>query len=93
MLKPNELMTWDEMAESYPGKWVFVEVVEGDDTNIEKGIVRAVVEDNHLADGLKYCMSHGWNCTSARTTIEPFMGIVDGVNFRIDVEEDVEGEF
>ncbi len=93
MLKPSELMTWDEMVEKYPGKWVFVEVVEGSRINIDKGVVRAVVEDGHLADGMEYCKSQKWDCTFARTTVEPFMGIADGVNFRIDVEEGTEGEF
>ena len=92
MLKPNELMTWAEVVKKYPGKWVFVEVVEGNVAKIKKGIVRAVVEDGHLADGKKYCISQGWKCVSKRTTYAPFMGIVDGVNFRIDVEEDIEGE-
>lgn len=92
MLKPNELMTWDEMVQKYPGKWVFVEVVDGSIANIKSGVVRAVVEDGHLAEGRKCCISQGWKCVSKRTTVEPFMGIVDGVNFRIDVEEDTESE-
>lgn len=92
MLTPNELRTWDEMVEKYPGKWVFVEVVEGSRINVDKGVVRAVVEDGCLADGMEYCKSKRWDCTFARTTVEPFMGIVDGVNFGIDVEEDIESE-
>ena len=87
MLKPNKLMTWDEMKKEYPAKWVFVEVVEGTRTNFTKGIVRAVVEDEYVADGMEYCESNGWNVTRSRTTIEPFMGIVDGINFTITAEE------
>ena len=92
ILKPNKLMTWKEMKKEYPAKWVFVEVVGGSRINFSKGVVRAVVEDDYLADGMEYCMAQGWNCTFKRTTVEPFamtLGIVDGVNFRIDVEEDV----
>ncbi|MDE7327236.1 MAG: hypothetical protein K2N63_13345 [Lachnospiraceae bacterium] len=51
MLKPNKLMTWEEMKKEYPGKWVFVEVVEGTHTNFTKGVVRTVVEDKYLAEG------------------------------------------
>lgn len=87
MLKPNKLMTRNEMRKEYPGKWVFVEVVEGNETNYTKGIVRAVVDDDFVADGMKYCMSMGWDCIHDRTTVEPFMGIVDGVNFTITSEE------
>ena len=54
MLKPDKLMTWDEMVKRYPAKWVFVEVVEGTRTNFTKGIVRAVVEDDYLAERTRY---------------------------------------
>lgn len=87
MLKPNKLMTWEEMKKEYPAKWVFVEVVEGNETNYTKGIVRAVVGDEHLAEGSRYCKSMGWDCVCDRTTVEPFMGIVDGINFTITAEE------
>lgn len=87
MLKPNKLMTWEEMVNEYPAKWVFVEVTGGTRTNFTKGIVRAVVEDGHLAEGMEYCKSNGWDVTHTRTTIEPFMGIVDGVDFTITAEE------
>gem|GEM_PF-3094812 len=87
MENPNKLMTWEEMKQKYPAKWVFVEVVEGNRTNFTKGIVRAVVEDGHLAEGTRYCKSIGWDCTYDRTTVEPFMGIVDGINFTITARE------
>lgn len=87
MLNPNKLMTWDEMKKEYPAKWVFVEVVEGNEANIKKGIVHAVVEDGHLIDGMDYCDARGLNYTFDRTTVEPFMGIVDGVTFAITAGE------
>ena len=92
MLNPNKLMTWEEMKNEYPAKWVFVEVVEGNETNFIKGIVHAVVEDGHLVEGLDYCEQNGWDCTSKRTTVEPFMGIVDGINFTITAREVDEDE-
>lgn len=87
MLNPDKLMTWEEMQKEYPAKWVFVEVVEGTRTNFTKGIVHAVVEDGHLAEGMEYCELNGWDATHKRTTLEPFMGIVDGINFTITTEE------
>jgi len=80
-------MIWEEMQKECPAKWVFVEVVEGTRTNFTKGIVRAVVEDDYLAEGRRYCKLNGWDVTRRRITIEPFMGIVDGVNFTITAEE------
>lgn len=91
MLKPDKLMTWEEMKKEFPAKWVFVEVIEGDAANIKVGMVRAVVEDEHLADGIKYCRSKGINYTYSRTTVEPFIGVVDGVNFSITAEEVLNG--
>ncbi len=48
--------------------------------------MRAVVEDDYLAEGIRYCKSMGCDVTRRRTTIEPFMGIVDEVNFTITAE-------
>ncbi len=83
MLTPNKLMTWDEMVREYPEKWVFVEITKGDEADIKEGIVRAVSEDGKLAEAWEYCMVHGWDCMYSRTTVDPFIGIVDGVNFNI----------
>lgn len=35
----------------------------------------------------KYYKLNGWDVTHKRTTLEPFMGIVDGINFTITAEE------
>lgn len=39
MLKLDMMMTWDGMKKECPGKWVFIEVVEGNETNFIKDIV------------------------------------------------------
>lgn len=87
MLKPDKLTIWEEMQKEYPAKWFFVEVVEGTRTNFTKGIVHTVVEDDYLAEGIRYCKLMGCDVTRRRTTIEPFIGIVDGVNFTITAEK------
>lgn len=90
MLTPNELMTWNEMKERYPSRWVFVEVKKGEGINIEEGIVRAVAEDGKLAEAWDYCTAHGWKFMYKRTSAEPFMGIVDCINCSVVSEEVVE---
>lgn len=92
MLQPNELMTWDEMVEKYPSRWVFVEQTKGDLSNIEAGFVRFVVTDDEIAVAIRECKRAGLDCVRQRTTVEPFMGIVDGVNFSISAEEILESE-
>lgn len=87
MEQPNKLMTWKEMVERYPDKWVFVEKTKGDSSNIEEGIVRFVTTDEEMGDVWIQCMQKGLNYDRDRTTVVPFMGIVDGINFDISVEE------
>lgn len=83
MLTPNELMTWDQMVERYPGRWVFVEVTKGNATNFDEGVVRAVARDQEVEDAMDYCVEQGFQYTFQRTTVEPFMGILDSMNLKI----------
>lgn len=69
----------------FPARWVFVKVIEGDVANIKVG--RAVVGDEHLADGIRYCRFKGINYTYSGTTVELFIGTVDEVNFSITKEQ------
>lgn len=83
MLTPNKLMTWDEMVREYPAKWVFVEVTKGDATNFDEGVVRVVAQDQEVEDAMDYCSEQGLRYTFQRTTVEPFMGILDSINLNI----------
>lgn len=87
MLQPNEAMTWKEMVKRYPDRWVIVEQTKGDSSNIKEGIVRFVVTDEEMPRVWIECRKAGLGYKKDRTTVEPFMGIVDGVNFSIDAEE------
>ena len=87
METPNKLMTWDEMKKKYPGKWVFVDQTKGDGSNIEEGVVKYVATDDEMEDVWVQCMKQDLDYAMARTTVEPFMGVVDGINFSIDVQE------
>ena len=86
MEQPNECMTWEEMKRRYPSKWVIVDVIEGTLTNIKAGIVKYVATDDEIDDIWCQCLDQGLNYDKARTTVEAFSGIVDGIDFSIDVE-------
>lgn len=92
MEQPNKLMTWKEMVERYPDKWVIVEQTKGDSSNIEEGIVRFVTTDEEMPEVWVKCLDKGLGYHKDRTTVAPFMGIVDGINFDISVEEMFEDE-
>ncbi len=86
MEQPNEFMTWEEMKRRYPSKWVIVETIEGTATNIKSGIVRYVASDDEIDDIWVKCHKDGFNYDKKRTKMEPFSGIVDGIDFSIDAE-------
>ena len=66
-------MTWDEMVEKYPDKWVVISdpVMDGDHPDVLEGDVVAVLNDDeieeyelsHIGQGLKYhrTTESGWN--------------------------------
>lgn len=87
MLEPNKLMTWKEMVSEYPGMWVIVEQTEGDDVRIDAGIVRYVATDDEMPEIWIKCRKSGLGYVRERTTVDSFVGIVDGVDFIIDSQE------
>ena len=86
MLQPNEEMTWEEMVERYPGKWVFVEQTEGDVATIEKGIVKFVCTDKEMSKVWLDCRKKGLDYARARTTTPYNIGIISGLNCIIEAE-------
>ena len=86
MEQPNELMTWEEMVRRYPSKWVVVDKKEGDASNIDVGVVKYVANDDEIDDIWCQCLDAGLNYDKARTKMEAFSGIVDGIDFSIDAE-------
>lgn len=92
MEQPNKLMTWNEMVKEYPDRWVIVQQTKGDVTNIEEGFVKFVATDDEVSDIWIQCRKAGLGYKKDRTTVEPFMGIIDGVNFSITVEEVLKDE-
>lgn len=86
MEQPNEFMTWEEMRKRYPSKWVLVETTEGIMPNIKAGIVKYVANDDEIEDIWCQCLDQGLNYDKMRTKMDAFSGIVDGIDFSIDVE-------
>lgn len=87
MEQPDRLMTWEEMVEKYPGKWVIVKKTKGNASTVEEGIVKYVATDDEMPDIWVRCLRAKCGYDKFRTTLEPFMGVVDGVNFEITAEE------
>lgn len=87
MFMPNKLMTWEEMVEAYPSRWVIVEKTRGDADTIEEGFVRYVVIDEEIPKIWIKCREAELNYNKDRTTVAPFTGIADGVTFDISIEE------
>ena len=84
MLQPNVEMTWEEMVEKYPARWVFVEVTEGSPEDLRRGIVKYVCTDDEMPEILSFCNKHRLDYVRERTIVEPFtLGIVEGVNCTI----------
>ena len=92
MLTPNEKMTWEEMVKKYPDAWVTVEKTKGNPSTIEEGIVKFVVSDEEMPEVWVKCRKAGFKYKMDRTTVTPFMGVVDGVNFTIDSEVILDGD-
>ncbi len=86
MEQPNEFMTWEEMKRRYPSKWVIVDKIEGDASNIRTGIVKYVATDDEIDAIWVKCHKDGFHYDKARTKMEAFSGIVDGIDFSIDAE-------
>jgi len=86
MEQPNELMTWKEMKKRYPDKWVIVDKTEGNASTVKAGIVKYVASDDEIEDIWIECHKQGFDYYKRRTTVDSFMGIVDGINFSIDAE-------
>lgn len=56
-------------------------------STIEEGIVKFVTTDEEMVEVWLKCRREKLDFARSRTTVEPFMGVVDGVNFSIDVRE------
>lgn len=74
-------MTWDEMVEKYPDKWVVLDDVkyisEDDDINIESALVIQVVPDESANDIRLNNNRKGRRYTYRRTTeYLDFMGVM-----------------
>lgn len=65
-------MTWDEMKEAYPSKWVLVETTEGTVPNIKAGIVKYVADDDEIEDLWVKCLDAGLTYDKKRTKTESF---------------------
>lgn len=71
----NRIMTWEEMVNSYPGKWVVVINPNKDGPEIISGEVIDVKTDEEIE---KYRIEHRTDgCIFRRTTEEKWSGVID----------------
>ena len=89
MLQPNEEMTWEEMMERYPDRWVFIEQTKGEGTL--EGIVRFVCTDEEVDDIWIDCLEKDLDYTKRRTTTMCNIGFISGVNCTIEAEAVYDG--
>ena len=64
----GKIMTWEEMAEVFPSKWVYVTGYEMDGPDIVRGKLIGVVTDEDNGDMCQYCEDNGIDYIRSRTT-------------------------
>lgn len=71
----SERITWEEMVESYPSRWIVISNPEMDGPDVISGIVHGVKTDDEIG---KYRVKHGREgYVFRRTTEEKWSGIID----------------
>ena len=78
----GKMMTWKEMVEIFPSKWVYVTDYEMDGPDIVKGRIVGVVTDEEDGDMYIYCRDNGIDYMRSRTT----EGFVSGFNIISEIE-------
>lgn len=74
-------MTWEEMVERYPNKWVAVTNYLKDGPDLIEGELLAVLDDREIDDFR--IKNWGKNYYYGRTTEERGIGIVHAKNFKL----------
>lgn len=69
---PNKLMTWEEMVEAYPSRWVIIKKTAGNASTIEAGIVKYVATDNEIDGIWCKCLDADLDYDKKRTKVESF---------------------
>ena len=64
----GKMMTWEEMVEIFPSKWVYVTDYEMQGPGIIKGRLVGVVTDEEDGDMFLYCEKCGIDYRRRRTT-------------------------
>ncbi len=47
---PNRRMTWEEMVDQYPDRWIAIRDAQMDGADIVSGIVEAVLTDDEIGE-------------------------------------------
>ena len=79
----GERLTWDEMVEKYPDKWVAVDKAEKKGSDVLSGVLVAVIPDKDIEDYMADNLRKGYDFV--RTTEGAFNGIT-GSDIVISVE-------
>ena len=75
----DERMTWDEMVQRYPDKWVVVKDAEKSGPDVLSGILVTVVDDDDIGDYMADNFRKGYDF--ARTTEDVFYPFVQSLNY------------
>lgn len=74
----GKMMTWKEIVEIFPSKWVYVTDYEMDGPDIIKGKIAGVVTDKDNGSMYVYCRDYGIDYVRSRTTDDSGYFTLDG---------------
>lgn len=81
-----ERMTFEEMKEKYPGKWVFVKNAEADGPNVLSGEIICVCSDDEYGNKMVEMLRSGIDFKKFRTTHDFFGGLIYAENASTTIE-------
>ena len=78
-------MTWDDIVEKYPGKWIFLDNIkyEDDHVDIESALVKDIANDNEVDDKRAFYRARGEKYVVRRTTDDINVGVITCENYRL----------
>ena len=82
----SERLTWEEMVEKYPDKWVFVKNAELDGIDIASGELICACTDKECGKKVSELVDAGVRFYHARTTHDIFGGFINAENVTVTIE-------
>lgn len=84
--KMGKVMTWEQIKEKYPDRWVFVKNYTMDGADIASGEIICVCTDEEYPSTAIKIMDSGIDFSKERTTHEDFGGFINAENATFTLE-------